>query len=116
MLFTTPELLPRLKAFGKTLGPRGLMPNPKVGTLVSDKELYNAVVRAKAGQVNFRVDSGKNIHAQIGKATFTDEQLLQNFKSLMNALQDKKPANLKGKYFIAGFIKTTMGPRWKLNI
>lgn len=92
------------------------MPNPKVGTLVNDKDLANAIIRAKAGQVNFRVDSGKNIHAQIGKITFTDEQLLQNFKSLMMALQDKKPAGLKGKYLIAGFIKTTMGPRWKLNI
>lgn len=83
MLFTTPQFLPRLKAYGKILGPRGLMPNPKVGTLVSDKELAGAVVRAKAGQVNFRVDAGRNIHAQIGKITFTDEQLLKNFKSLM---------------------------------
>jgi large subunit ribosomal protein L1 len=62
------------------------------------------------------VDSGKNIHAQIGKISFTDDQLLQNFKSLMVALQDKKPVGLKGKYFVAGFIKSTMGPRWKLNI
>jgi large subunit ribosomal protein L1 len=76
----------------------------------------NAVTRAKAGQVNFRVDAGKNIHAQIGKITFTDDQLLQNFKSLMNALVDKKPAGLKGKYILGGFIKSTMGPRWKLNI
>lgn len=93
-----------------------MMPNPKVGTLVSEKELPAAVTRAKAGQVSFRVDSGKNIHAQIGKISFTDEQLLQNFKALMNALQEKKPAGLKGKYFIAGFLKSTMGPRWKLNI
>jgi large subunit ribosomal protein L1 len=62
------------------------------------------------------VDAGKNIHAQLGKITFTDSQLLMNFKALMNALVDKKPATLKTKYLIAGFIKTTMGPRWKLNI
>jgi len=116
ILFTTPEMLPKLKPFGKILGPRSLMPNPKVGTLVNEKDLNQAILRAKAGQVNFRVDAGRNIHAQIGKITFTDEQLLQNFKSLMNALQDKRPLGLKGKYFIAGFIKSTMGPRWKLNI
>ncbi len=92
------------------------MPNPKVGTLVNDKDLGAAITRAKAGQVNFRVDAGRNIHAQIGKASFTDQQLLQNFKSLMNMLQDKKPQGLKGKYFVDGFIKTTMGPRWRLNI
>lgn len=92
------------------------MPNPKIGTLVSEKDLPQAVTRAKAGQVNFRVDSGRNIHAQIGKITFTDEQLLQNFKSLMNALQDRKPLGLKGKYFLGAFLKTTMGPRWKLNV
>lgn len=92
------------------------MPNPKVGTLVNDKEMAAAVTRAKAGQVSFKVDAGKNIHAQIGKITFTEEQLLKNFKSLMLAIQSKKPANLKGKYYIGGFIKSTMGPRWKLNI
>ena len=83
MLFTTPELLPKLKIFGKVLGPRGLMPNPKVGTLTSDKELANSIVQAKAGQVTYRVDTGKNIHAPIGKITFSDEDLLRNFKSLI---------------------------------
>lgn len=116
MLFTTPEMLPKLKPFGKILGPRSLMPNPKVGTLVNEKDLASAIQRAKAGQVNFRVDAGRNIHAQIGKITFTDEALLQNFKSLMFALQQKKPQGLKGKYFVGAFIKSTMGPRWKLNI
>lgn len=72
MLFTTPELLPKLKQYGKILGPRGLMPNPKVGTLVNQKQLPNAIIQAKAGQVNYRVDAGKNIHARIGKISFTN--------------------------------------------
>ena len=116
MLFSTPEHLAKLKIFGKILGPRGLMPNAKVGTLVSDKELYEAIKRAKAGQVNYRVDSGKNIHAPIGKITFTDEQLMVNLKSLFESLSERKPATLKTKYFIRAYIKSTMGPRWKLNI
>lgn len=116
MLFTTPEHLAKLKIFGKVLGPRGLMPNPKIGTLVADKELSSAITRAKAGQVTFRVDSGKNIHAPIGKITFTDEQLLANFKSLIDSLVEKKPAGLKTKYLIRAFVKSTMGPRWKLNM
>jgi large subunit ribosomal protein L1 len=116
VLLTTPELLPSLKAFGRVLGPRGLMPNPKMGTLVAERELGGAVQRAKAGQVSFRVDAGANIHASLGKADFSDEQLLRNFKSLINALQDKRPPSLKGRYFITAFVKTTMGPRWKLNI
>lgn len=116
MLFTTPELLPKLKIFGKILGPRGLMPNAKVGTLVSDKEMFNSIERAKAGQVNYRVDSGKNIHAPIGKITFTDEQLMVNLKSLIESLTERKPAGLKTKYFIKAFVKSTMGPRWKLNM
>lgn len=73
-------------------------------------------MRAKAGQVNFRVDAGKNIHAQIGKITFSDEELLRNMKSLMNALVDKKPATLRSKYLICAFMKSTMGPRWRLDV
>ena len=92
------------------------MPNAKVGSLVSEQELEQAVIRAKAGQVNYRVDSVKGIHAPLGKITFTDEQILKNFKSLMQSLVDKKPTGLKGKYFTDAFIKSTMGPRWRLNI
>ena len=78
--------------------------------------MKKAVERAKAGQVNYRVDAGKNIHAPLGKITFTDEDLLRNFKSLMRSLIEKKPPTLKGKYIKRAFIKSTMGPRWKLNI
>lgn len=116
ILFTTPEHLSKLKMFGKVLGPRGLMPNAKVGTLTSSKELGKAIQQAKAGQVNYRVDAGKNIHAPLGKIYFSDEQLLANFKSLMHSLVEKKPAGLKTKYLVAGYLKSTMGPRWKLQM
>jgi len=98
-LYTTPNNLPKLKPFGKFLGPKGLMPNAKVGTLVSLKELPLALKQAKEGQVSYRVDKGKNIHAHIGKIDFTDEQLLVNWRAVMKSLVDKRPATLKGKYF-----------------
>ena len=72
--------------------------------------------RAKAGQVNYRVDNGKNIHVPLGKITFTDEQLMQNLKSVIESLVEKKPTGLKNKYLVSAFIKSTMGPRWKLDM
>lgn len=92
------------------------MPNLKVGTLVPQEELGDAVAKAKFGQVNFRVDPNKNLHAQIGKLSFNDDQLLKNLESLTLAVHKKKPQSAKGKYFVSAFIKTTMGPRWKLNV
>ena len=75
------------------------MPNAKLGTLVPFEELVEGLSQAKAGQVSFRVDDGRNIHAQIGKIDFTDEQLLQNWRAVMKALVEKRPPTLKGKYF-----------------
>lgn len=98
-MFTTPAHLPKLKPFGKFLGPKGLMPNAKVGTLVPLSDLPLALKQAKEGQVSYRVDNGKNIHAHIGKIDFTDEQLLINWRAVMKSLVEKRPANLKGKYF-----------------
>ena len=92
------------------------MPNAKVGTLVPLVELPQALKQAKAGQVSFRVDNGKNIHAQIGKMGFTDEQLLTNWKSVMKTLVDKKPVGLKGRYFTEVWVRSTMGPGWRVNI
>lgn len=66
--------------------------------------------------MTFRVDSGRNLHALIGKIDFTDEQLMVNFRELMKALSDRRPATLKGKYFIGAYLKSTMGPRWKINL
>lgn len=115
-MFTTPAHVAKLKMYGKLLGPKGLMPNAKLGTLVPFEELPDALRMAKAGQVTFRVDSGKNIHTQIGKMSFTDEQLLLNWRAVMKALVEKRPPTLKGKYFTEAYLKSTMGPRWKINL
>ena len=106
----------KLKPLGKLLGPKGLMPNAKIGTLVPYHELPNALELAKAGQVSFRVDQGRNIHAHIGKMGFTDEQLMANWLAVMKTLVDKRPSTLKGKYFTHAYLKSTMGPGWKVNL
>ena len=90
-LFTIPSLINTLKPHGKLLGPKGLMPNIKVGTLVEEEKLLHAIKQAKFGKATFKVDSGKNIHTQLGKVSFTDDQLLANLRALMFALQEKKP-------------------------
>ena len=115
-LFTTPSHIPKLKAYGRLLGPKGLMPNAKLGTLVPFQELPLALEQAKAGQVSFRVDIGRNIHAQIGKMSFTDEQLLRNWHAVMKSLVEKRPPTLKGKYFTEAYLRSTMGPGWQINL
>jgi large subunit ribosomal protein L1 len=115
-LFTTPAHIQKLRAYGKLLGPKGLMPNAKIGTLVPYADLPSALVQAKAGQVSYRVDDGRNIHAQIGKINFTDEQLLRNWHAVMKSLVDRRPPTLKGKYFTDAYLKSTMGPGWKVNL
>lgn len=85
-MFTTPAHIAKLKMLGKILGPKGLMPNAKLGTLVPFEELPLALEQAKAGQVSFRVDNGRNIHTQIGKMSFSDEKLLQNWQAVMRSL------------------------------
>jgi large subunit ribosomal protein L1 len=74
------------------------------------------IKQAKAGEATFRVDSGKNIHVPVGKISFSESQLIENMASIMKALSDKKPATSKGKYMRDAFLKTTMGPRWGVNI
>lgn len=92
---------------GQVLGPRGLMPNPKVGTVTTDIKL--AVENAKAGQVRFRADKGGVVHATIGKINFTDEQLIENLKVLVAEVNKLKPATSKGVYLKKAFLSTTMG-------
>lgn len=92
------------------------MPNAKLGTLVPFNSMMNALEEAKAGQVSFRVDQGRNIHAQIGLVKFTDEELLINWRAVMKTLVDKRPPTLKGKYFTEAYLKSTMGPRWRINL
>lgn len=92
---------------GQVLGPRGLMPNPKVGTVTAD--VKTAVSNAKAGQVRFRADKGGVVHATIGKVSFSEQQLLENLKTLVAEVQKLKPATSKGVYLKKAFLSTTMG-------
>jgi len=101
----TPEMMVQVSKIGKILGPRGLMPNPKLGTVT--KDVAKAVKSAKAGTVQFRVDKQGFVHAGIGKVSFPKENLLENFRSFMMAISDCKPEGLKTKYILGGRLATT---------
>ena len=107
-VIATPETMRVVGKLGQILGPRGLMPNPKVGTVTTD--VTTAVQNAKAGQVQFRIDKAGIIHASIGKASFAEEDLKKNLIALMNALVKAKPAAAKGQYLRRVTLSTTMGP------
>src|SRR6187455_3422686 len=104
----TPDLMGKVGRLGKVLGPRGLMPNPKTGTVTMD--VAKAVSDAKGGKVDFRVDRQANVHTLIGKASFTAEQLWANYQALIEELQRLKPASSKGRYIKKVTVSTTMGP------
>lgn len=106
-VIATPEMMPTLGKIGKLLGPKGLMPNPKMGTVT--KDVAKAVKASKAGAVQFRVEKKGIIQACIGKVSFTKEKLLENIRSMMVAIGDSKPEGIKGKYYLVGHIKSTMG-------
>jgi large subunit ribosomal protein L1 len=108
VVIATPATMKVVGKLGQILGPRGLMPNPKVGTVTSD--VGQAVRDAKAGQVQYRVDKAGVIHCPIGKASFEEEALKENFESLIQALHRAKPAAAKGQYFRRVTLSTTMGP------
>jgi large subunit ribosomal protein L1 len=109
----TPDIMGEVGKLGKVLGPRGLMPNPKLGTVTFD--VARAVKELKAGKVEFRVDKAGNIHVPVGKASFQAEKLKENFLALMDAIVKAKPASSKGTYLRSLFLSTTMGPSIKLN-
>jgi len=104
----TPDMMREVGKLGKILGPRGLMPNPKTGTVTF--EVARAVEEVKAGKVEFRVDKTAIIHVPLGKLSFNDEQLLDNAKALVQAVVRAKPATAKGKYLISIHLASTMGP------
>ncbi len=109
----TPDIMGAVGKLGKVLGPRGLMPNPKLGTVTFD--VKKAVSDLKAGKVEFRVDKAGNIHVPVGKASFGSNKLRENFMALMDAIIKAKPASSKGVYLRSLFISTTMGPSIRLN-
>jgi large subunit ribosomal protein L1 len=109
----TPDVMSTVGRLGRVLGPRGLMPNPKAGTVTFD--ITKAVREIKAGKIEYRTDKFGIIHAGIGKASFTEEQLLQNFNSLIEAIVRAKPASSKGQYLKTITLSTTMGPAVKVD-
>ncbi|EDM23150.1 50S ribosomal protein L1 [Caminibacter mediatlanticus TB-2] len=114
ILIATPDMMGKLGKFGRILGPKGLMPNPKTGTVTMD--IAQAVKNAKAGQVNFRVDKKGNMHVGIGKASFTPEQLLENAIAFVEKINKMKPASAKGRYIQNAALSLTMSPSLKLDV
>ena len=109
----TPDLMGTVGRLGRVLGPRGLMPNPKAGTVTFD--LSKAVKEIKAGKIEYRTEKAAIIHVPVGKASFTEEQLLANFIALMDAIMRSKPASAKGQYIQSITISSTMGPGVKVD-
>ena len=107
-VIATPDMMPLVGRLGKILGPRNLMPNPKVGTVTPD--VAGAVKAAKGGAVEYRVEKAGIIHAGVGKASFSEEALLQNIKAIADAVQKSKPAGAKGTYMKRVSVSSTMGP------
>ena len=109
----TPDMMGQVGKIGRALGPRGLMPNPKTGTVTMD--VAKAVKEAKSGKVEYRTDKQNIVHVPVGKASFTEEQLFDNVKTLLAAVIKDKPASAKGKYLRSVTVTSTMGPGVKLN-
>ena len=113
VLVTTPDMMGQVGRLGKILGPRGLMPNPKAGTVTPD--IGRAVTEAKAGKIEYRLDKQNIIHVPVGKASFGPEKLSENMKAVMGAIVKAKPAAAKGQYIKSCVAATTMGPGVKMN-
>ena len=116
VVLATPDMMRIVGRLGKVLGPRGLMPSPKTGTIIPAEELPRVINESRLGRVEFRVDKTSNIHVPIGKASFSSEKLLQNLGSLMEALIAAKPGTLKGNYIHRVTLTSTMGPGVKPDI
>ena len=113
VIIATPDMMGVIGRLGKVLGPKGLMPNPKAGTVTTD--VAKAVSEAKAGKVEYRLDKSNIIHCPIGKASFGQEKLAENFNALMGAIIKAKPAAAKGQYIKSCVVASTMGPGVKIN-
>ena len=114
VIICTPSVMAKVGALGRILGPRGLMPNPKTGTVTM--EVGNAVKDVKAGKIDFKVDKTGIIHAAIGKVSFAPEKIAENARAFVSAVLKLKPQTLKGTYFKSATICTTMSPALKLDI
>ena len=113
VVVATPDMMGVVGRLGKVLGPKGLMPNPKAGTVTMD--VTKAINDIKAGKIEYRLDKSNIVHVPVGKASFTEEQLTENFEAVMAAIIKAKPASLKGTYLKNITLATTMGPGIRLN-
>ena len=114
MVVATPDMMGVVGRLGRILGPKGLMPNPKAGTVTMD--VTKAIKDIKAGKIEYRLDKTNIIHVPVGKASFEAEKLADNFQTLMDAIVKAKPSTLKGAYLKSVTLTSTMGPGVKLNV
>jgi len=114
VVVATPDMMGIVGRLGRVLGPKGLMPNPKAGTVTMD--VTKAIHDIKAGKVEYRLDKTNIIHVPVGKASFTEEQLANNFQTLIDAINKARPSSLKGQYLKSVTLTSTMGPGVKLNV
>ncbi|MCB9422696.1 MAG: 50S ribosomal protein L1 [Ardenticatenaceae bacterium] len=110
-----PSMMGKVGRLGRVLGPRGLMPNPRAGTVAPGSDLPRLIEEAKAGRVEFRVDKTSNVHAPIGKASFSEQQLLDNLQTVIEAIKRARPASAKGTYVRRVVLANTMGPGIRLD-
>ena len=114
VLVATPNLMPKLAGLGRILGPKGLMPSPKSGTISND--LKTTLMEFKKGKFEYKADKTGIVHANFGKLTFLNQELIENLKTLYRSIEQNRPYGVKGKYFKSLFICATMGPSIKLNL
>ena len=114
LLISTPNMMPKLAKLGRVLGPKGLMPSPKSGTVSST--LHETITEFKKGKFEYKADKTGIIHVNFGKSDFAENQLVENLQALYNSIEKNRPSGVKGKYFKSLFICTTMGPSIKLDL
>ncbi len=113
-VIATPDMMPKMSKVARVLGPKGLMPNPKLGTVTNN--VAEAVATAKAGQIEYRAEKKGIIHAGVGKMSFTTDKLVENVNALVEQLKKVKPASVKGQYILGAAVATTQGPGLKVDI
>jgi large subunit ribosomal protein L1 len=116
VVIAIPQMMGKVGRLGRILGPRGLMPNPRAGTIVQPEDLPDVIQEARQGRVEFRTDRGGNLHVPIGKVSFTVEELMANFMAVMDAVLSARPAGAKGRYVNKIVIAPTMGPGVKVDV